>query len=472
MKKIWNRAMRRGIGFFDPLKLSTEKQKQLKHKVQNTQESLTLERNLDENREDEASLAPRHDSIVNVSTGENIDRDLGQPSPLPKSNANKAHPSPAPEASSSLKISPIPASDADHVIPATPSSTPTPTPDLLTTQVTSEHFDPVRYLSIDPSFQARTSFLVRLILDVLIFSYTVPGTQLLLLPHPPPDRTRYGAVCWLNNAEQEFAEYLACLVELGVGTTKESEEREELNDKGEGRRKDIFALAPYHMNILKECIVRPCRELGVPVACVFALLEDMFEHGLEPAKRYRAFPEVLLDMILHEKDGEEVQYALAKRIVTDLSLLDRAATEYSSEMRNLVAGKIEKFGVREFGHGWWENLGKERGFWFGLKANRLAGSIASWIGDTTDRQDQHQKESVLDESLKLEWQGIAPEEAEATGKHQMRSQEDGGEAKQGSPKGVHKKESGSVDEIASLEARGFEVVERETLIDDILRLLR
>ncbi|KAH7075963.1 hypothetical protein BKA63DRAFT_553348 [Paraphoma chrysanthemicola] len=469
MKKIWNRAMRRSIGFFDPLRMSNEKQKQLEHKVLNTQESLTLKRSLNENKEDEASSAPRYDSKVNLSTGENINRDLGLPSPRPKSNANKPHSSPPSESSSSPTIPPIPASNADHVIPATPP--PTPTPKLPTRQATSQDFDPIRYLSIDTSFQARTSFLIRLVLDVLVFSYTVPGTQLLRLPHPPPHRTQYGAVCLLNNAEQEFAEYLACLVELGVGTTEEWEDYEEVKGEDEGKRKEIFALASYHMNVLQECIVQPCRELGFPVACVFALLEDMFEHGLEPVKRYRAFPEVLLDMILHEKHGEGLQYALAKRIVTDISLLEKAATDHNSEMRNLVAGKIRQFGVREFGHGWWEKLVKERGFWFGMKANKLAGSIAAWISDITEGQGQQQKESVLDEWLKLEWQGITPDEAEARGKLQMRGQDDRGEAKQGPLKGRHKKESGSADEIASLEARGDEVVERETLIDDILRLL-
>jgi hypothetical protein len=106
-----------------------------------------------------------------------------------------------------------------------------------------------------------------------------------------------------------------------------------------------------------------------------------------------------------------------------------------------------------------------------MEANKLAGSIAAWISDITEGQGQQQKESVLDEWLKLEWQGITPDEADARGKLQMRGQDDRGEAKQGPLKGRHKKESGSADEIASLEARGDEVVERETLIDGILRLL-
>jgi hypothetical protein len=361
----WDRAKHRRSAMFDLLKTTNEENARTEKKPLANEETAPAEAPSDDKSPGIAKLAPRHDSTVQLPLSENADQHRELLSPRLEDHAIQTWPScssdtPPPDQPTQTHPDPqTTTTTAAAAVAATPATTAAPTSQSNAPKAP----DHVTFLSIDPYLQSRTSFLTRVILGILIYSYTVPGARLLHLAHPPAYKTQYGALCLLNDAEQEFAGYLACVVVLGMG----------LADAGDA---EVLAMASHHVDTVETYISKPCGEMGVSVEYVFELLENTAVHGLEPVKRYKALPEALLDEILHGRNGAMQKGALAERIVADLLILQRVTSSRERDLRNLIAGSISQFGRRELGDGWREKEGKERRMWFGDRAVRLGVVLA------------------------------------------------------------------------------------------------
>lgn len=466
---------------FDLLKTTNEANAQTKKTSLAKEENAPSEEPSDEESPGIAKLAPHHDSTVQLSLNENADQNSELLSPRLEDHAIQTWPScssdtPPPDQPTQTHPGPQTTTTTTvTTVAATPATAPAPT-----SQASTPKFpDHIIFLSLDPYLQSRTSFLTRLIFDILIYSYTVPGARLLQLAHPPAYKTQYGALCLLNDAEQEFAGYLACVVVLGMGLA-------------DAANAEVLAMASHHVDTVETYISKPCGELGVPADYVFELLENMLAHGLEPVKRYKALPEALLDGILHGRDGAVQKGALAERIVADLLVLQRVTSSRERELRDLIAGRISQFGRRELGDGWREKEGKERRMWFGDRAVRL-GVVLARGSDNAVEAEVEEKENVLGEWIRVEWSavpapacgGLRRRRDSGFGRKPLRDvkEQSRNEAKKQSSiqvpgrqiddmtEGPPEERANKVERVAMVDIGSVEIADQEMLAEGILRLL-
>jgi len=223
--------------------------------------------------------------------------------------------------------------EATRSLPHTPTSTPTialasPHPQPPTSQPP---------IPITPT-EAHTSFLRRLLLDTLIYTYAIPGPTLESLQ----SRTRttkwhvntYRNSCLLDRAEQVLAHSLVRTIRLAL---KNYCARENGGDIGD----DV-------VRHLSEAVIQPCRVLQINPALVLDRLSDVPSHDFDPGLRRLT----RLAWFVHREPVDRA--ALEHRLVMDGVLLGGIA---DGEMAKVVGRCVRVFGAKWLGGRWQEGWG-------------------------------------------------------------------------------------------------------------------
>lgn len=266
-----------------------------------------------------------------------------------------------------------------------------------------QHSSKVAYLIFESSHEARISFIRRLVLEILIYTYQVPVFTLSALPDQTWYPSGHTTQSLLSTPEHDLLLYLAHLVTVGTNLATIEDPNDACN-----------RLSPHEIHSLTTHIIEPSRALKLPPECVFDLLHLVTRHNFSNSLRYKTLPHqhaaMLGYLVKHNETTLPQRLKLSKRLLNDAIVL-RKVTD-CEDTWNAIAQCIRVFGSKHMGRDWQEQIGQEDvGVVLNAEVRVFVGVIKVWEDecksatasedeDKVEDENENENEGVLDACIK------------------------------------------------------------------------